>query len=211
MYPAFHLDGAYAREQERLQADALDKAEILGAKALKIMLSWGLKASEVTPAQVRRVAKRFGRWHRMAKERGIAMCAELHGGTMFDPVEHGERFMQEHPELDFTICYQPFDFTDTDKAIALADRFAGRITHIHLQAPQAPERGGMYDLLEDGTLDYARLLPRILRGNPGATITLEFVKDCIQLDRPFDIAPILANARRDAEFVERVLREGSEQ
>ena len=113
--------------------------------------------------------------------------------------------MADYPEIDFTICYQPYDFIDVDKALALADQFAGRISHIHLQAPQSPERGGMYELLEEGTMDYRRLLPHIMQANPGATMTLEFVKDCIQNDRPFDIAPVLASARRDAEFVESVL------
>lgn len=206
VYPVFVLDGLDGLEQERMQADVLDKAEILGAQALKIMLGWTVKGSAITPDQMRLTVERFGRWYREARSRGIRMCAELHGGTLFDPVETGVRFMQDHPELDFSICFQPYDFIDNEKAMALADRFAGRITHIHLQAPQSKERGGLYDLLEDGTLDYRRLLPHILRRNPAATMTLEFIKDCIQNDRPFDIAPILANARRDGEFVEQVLR-----
>ncbi len=207
VYPAFHFDGAPAREQARFQADILDKAEILGTPVLKIMLNVWLKGSDATPAQIALTAARFGAWYREAKSRGIGMCVELHGGTLFDPVDTGLQFMQDYPELDFTICYQPYDFADTDQAIALADRFAGRISHLHLQAPQPPERGGMYDLLEECPLDYRRLLPHLLRANPGATLTLEFIKDCIQHDRPFDIAPILANAQRDAAFVERVLHD----
>lgn len=207
VYPWFILDGPDAREQERMQADVLDKAEILGTKTLKVMLGLGLKGGDATPEQVRLTAERFGAWYRAAKARGIGMAVELHGGTMFDPVDAGVAFMEQYPEFDFSICYQPYDFTDTDKAMALADRFAGRITHIHLQAPQKPDRGGKYDLLEEGTLDYRRLLPHILRANPGATMTLEFVKGCIQHDQPFNVMPVLANARRDAEFVERILEE----
>lgn len=205
VYPAFILDGADAREQERLQADALDKAEILGAKTLKIMLGWRLKGSDATPEHLRLTVERFGRWHREARARGIGMCAELHGGTLFDPIETGERFLADHPEFDVSICYQPTDFGDTAASLKLADRFAGRITHMHLQAPQPKERGGMYDLLEDARLDYRTLLPHILRRNPGATMTLEFVKDCIQHGGPFDAARVLANARRDAEFVEGIV------
>jgi sugar phosphate isomerase/epimerase len=205
VYPWFILDGADNREQERIQADVLDKAEILGTKMLKIMLGVGLRGGDATPAQVALTAQRFGAWYREAKSRGIGMAVELHGGTIFDPVESGIAFMEQYPELDFSICYQAYDFEDTEKSLALADRFAGRISHIHLQAPQTPERGGMYELLEEGTLDYRRLLPHILQANPAATMTLEFVKDCIQNDRPFDLTPVLANARKDGEFVERVL------
>lgn len=206
VYPWFILSGAEAREEERMEADVIDKAEILGAKAFKIMLGCGLKGGAATPEQLRLTTERFSRWYFQAKSRGLGMCAELHGGTMFDPVEVGEKFMGEHPELDFSICFQATDFTDTEKTMALADRFAGKISHIHLQAPQKPERGGMYELLEEGTLDYRRLLPHILRKSPAATMTLEFVKGCIQLDKPFEVAPVLANARRDGEFVEGILK-----
>ena len=205
VYPIFIATGLEAGEQERIQTDILDKAEVLGTGMLKIMLGCGLRGADASPEQVSLTADRFGVWYRQARDRGIRMCVELHGGTMFDPVEAGEAFMRDHPELDFTICFQAMDFTDTDATIALADRFAGRITHVHLQAPQAPERGGMYDLLEEGTLDYRRVLPHIFRSDPGATMTLEFVKDCIQHDPPFDLAPVLASARRDAEFVERIV------
>jgi sugar phosphate isomerase/epimerase len=207
VYPSFVAAGPEAKEQERIQEDLLDKAGILGTRRLKIMLGTGLSGGKATPEQVRLTADRFGRWYRAATARGIRMAVELHGGTLFDPVEVGERFMQEHPELDFTICFQPYDFYNTDLALALADRFAGRISHVHLQAPQPREKGRQYDLLEEGSLDYRRLLPHILRRNPGATMTLEFVKDCIQPPGPFDVAPVLANARRDADFVERILSE----
>lgn len=200
-YPSFVGTGADHREQLRLQADVLDKAEILGTRNLKVMLGCGIKGSSITAAQMQLTVERFGTWFREAKTRGIAMCVELHGNTMFDPVEAGMAFMQAHPELGFSICFQAYDFADTDKALALADQFAGRITHIHLQAP----RDGLYDLLEHGALDYRRLLPHIVKLNPATTMTLEFIKDCIPAGPPFDLELVLANARRDAEFVERVL------
>jgi sugar phosphate isomerase/epimerase len=205
VYPSFILEGADAREEERIQSDILDKAEILGTRTLKIMLGVGLKGSAATPEQKTLTAKRFGKWYREARSRGIAMAVELHGNTMFDPVETGIEFMNAHPELDFSICYQPYDFTDTAKALDLADRFSGRITHIHLQAPQPREQGGKYDLLEESRLSYRKLIPHILFRNPGATLTLEFVKDCIQNDKPFELKPVLENALRDGLFVDRVL------
>jgi sugar phosphate isomerase/epimerase len=201
-YPSFIAEGLEAREQEGVQADVLDKAAVLGTRCLKIMLGAGARGGDLTSAQLELTAQRFGRWYREAKARGIAMCAELHGGTLFDPIEAGEAFMREHPELDFSICYQPIDFNDLGDSLELAQRFAGRITHIHLQAPQGD---GGYALLEEGQLDLRRLLPPILEENPNATMTLEFVKECIQPDRPFDPAPALANARRDAEYVEAVI------
>lgn len=207
VYPSFILEGLERREEERIQADVLDKAEILGTRALKIMLGVGLKGSDATPALVDQTAERFGAWFREAKSRGISMTAELHAHTMFDPVDCGLAFMRRYPELDFSICYQPYDFTDTAKALALADQFAGKISHIHLQAPQAKEKGGKYDLLEEAALDYKKIIPHILRRNPAATMTLEFVRDCIQNDGPFNLPPVLENARRDGLFVEKILND----
>ncbi len=206
VYPSFVRQGAEAREEERIQADILDKADILGTKALKIMLGAGLKGSVATPEQLKLTADRFGSWYRAAKERGIGMAVELHANTQFDPVDAGMAFMNRHPELDFSICYQPYDFTDPAKALALADRFAGKISHIHLQAPR-PNAKGQYDLLAESGLDYRRLIPHILRRNPAATMTLEFVKDCVQHGPAFDLERVLENARQDGEFVDRVLAE----
>ena len=205
VYPAFHLEGADGREQERLHADMLDKAEVLGTRTLKIMLGWGLKGATATPAQFARTAERFGAWYHAAKARGLGMCVELHGNTLFDPVEVGEQFMRDHPDLDFGICFQPYEFGDNAKTLALVDRFAGRITHLHLQAPQPKDRGGRYDLLEGARLNYRQLLPALVRRQPRLTMTLEFVKDCIQDGPTFDLARVLANAQRDATFIKSIL------
>lgn len=204
VYPSFTLEGLEAREEERILADTLDKAELLGTQRLKIMLAAGLKGGQATPAQVQCVADRFGSWFQAARSRGIAVCVELHGNTIFDPVDAGLAFMKQFPQFDFSICFQPYDFADTAKAKALAARFAGYITHIHLQAPN-PKCHGEYSLLEEGSLDYRELLPFILKDNPGATMTLEFVKHCIQTETCFDLVRVLDSARRDAMFIEKLL------
>jgi sugar phosphate isomerase/epimerase len=205
VYPSFVLEGPDGREEERLQADILDKAEILGTPALKIMLGTGLKGSDLTPALEARTVDRFGAWQAAARARGITMAAELHGNTLFDPVEAGLAFMARHPELDFSICYQPYDFFDPAKALSLADQFAGRISHMHLQAPQRNETDGRFGLLENSPLDYPTLIPSILRRNPDATMTLEFVKDCTRPCDTFNLSLVLQNARRDALFVDGIL------
>ncbi len=203
VYPRFHLDGPDAREEARLQEDILDKAEVLGTPALKIMLAVGVKGAEATEEQLRTIGQRFAHWYQNARARGITMVAELHAATLFDPPEVGQAFLDRFPEFDVGICYQPYDFTDTEKAMALADRFRDRIRHLHLQAPR-PDRKG-YAFLEECPLDYHRLLPHILRNNPRTTLTLEFVKGCVGEDGPFTLNHVLTNAQRDAAFVESVL------
>jgi len=207
VYPRFHLHGPEAREEARLQDDILDKAEILGTPTLKVMLAAGLKGSNATAEQLSLVAERFGAWYQNARSRGIGMVAELHAGTLFDPPDVGIAFLNRFPDFDVGICFQPFDFTDLDGALALAERFKGQIRHIHLQAPQKESKG--YVRLAESPLDYRRLLSPILRDNPGATMTLEFVKGCVQEDGPFTLAHVLTNAQRDAEFVESLLASSS--
>ncbi len=207
VYPSFLLEGPERREEERIQADVLDKAEILGAPALKIMLGFGLKGSTATAEQVALTAERFGKWYGAAQARGISMAVELHANTIFDPVECGIAFMQRFPELDFSICYQPYGGMDTAGAMALADLFAGRISHMHLQATQPKEQGGKLCLLAEAHLDFRKLIPHILRRNPKTSMTLEFVKGSIQDDRLFNIHTALANARLDGLFVDSVLEE----
>ena len=201
VYPRFIETGVEWREEERLLYGVVDRAELLGAGGLKIFLGAGLKGGEATGEQTALTAERFGQWYRAARARGLGVCAELHGNTMFDPPEAGEAFMQRYPALDFTICYQPMDFGDTEAALALADRFAGRISHIHLQAP-GEDRA--FDLLAEGRLDYRRLLPHLLAANPDATMTLEFVKGCRAAEDAFDLDAVLEHARADADFVEEV-------
>jgi sugar phosphate isomerase/epimerase len=200
-YPRFLDEGMAALEQERIQAAILDCAEVLGAN-LKIMLGAGARGGDMTAAQVALTAERFGGWYRDAKSRGIAMCAELHGNTLFDPIEAGEAFMRSYPALDFSICYQPIDFSDLESSLALAAHFADRISHIHLQAPLP---GGGFAPLAESRIDLRRLLPPLLHVNPNATLTLEFVEGCIQNGDGFDSDQVLHNARRDADFVERLL------
>lgn len=199
VYPSFHMeDGPDAEAQHQICMDLIKRAGILGTKGFKIMLG-NRRGSEITPEEQERHDRRFSKWYRACADHGIRIYAELHGGTLFDPWEYGKNWLDNHPELDLSICFQPFDFTNLDVTLALADIFAGKIGHIHLQAPG---KNG-YTLLKDCPLDYTVLLSKILRDNPTATMTLEFVRDCIQ-SGPFDLSLPLNSARMDAAFVEAV-------
>jgi sugar phosphate isomerase/epimerase len=201
-YPVFHLEGEEAEEQHRVRMDLLEKAKILDTKLIKMMLGQ-VKGQEADDEIRNRTASELKRWQDEAKKAGIGLAAELHGGTMFHPEEEGTRFLNDHPELDLGICYQPYDFNDNDEAHALAERFAGRIVHVHLQGRKAEEKG--FALLEESAIDYSTLIPKLAKENPGVTFGIEFVKDCTMPAEEFDIPRIADNARRDREFVEKVL------
>jgi len=204
VYPVFHLeDGEEADQCQAELMDLIDRARILGATGFKLMLG-RRKGHDITPEEQTRHDTRFGVWYDACVAAGIQVVAELHGGTLLDPWEYGKKWLQNHPEFDVKICYQPYNFGDMDAALALADEFADRIVHIHLQA----SRDGKHVLLQNAPIDYARLLKRLLEHNPNATMTLEFVQDCIQNNQPFDLILVLQNAKTDAAFVRNLVAGG---
>ena len=201
VYPSFHLpDGPDAVAARAERFGLIERARILGCSRFKIMLGMR-KASEITEEEMARHNERFAEWYGACTAVGIRLVTELHGGTLFDPWEKGAEWMAAHPEFDMGICYQPYDFSDPKKALELAAVFSGKIEHIHLQSPVA---NGAYSLLADSPLNYAALLPAIMARNPKATMTIEFVKDCVQTGA-FQLASVVQNAREDALFVEKVL------
>lgn len=203
-YPAFHLDGEEDDREWRSQMDILEKTVILGAPMIKLFLG-KVKGSDADDALLARTADRLRRLERAAHDNGVSLAAEIHGGTLFEPVEVGERFL-DHKDFDrIGVCYQPMDFHDHAAAVALADRFAGRITHVHLQGRKRTDDGHAFCLLQEADIDYAEILPRIAANNPTATYGIEFVKDCTRPADAFSIPVVLEHARADADFVDRVL------
>jgi 3-dehydroshikimate dehydratase len=199
-YPVFTATGEDERVQAELRETILARAQILGCDFVKFFL--GRTASEKIDAEgLARTVERLARWREQARAAGIRFCAELHGGTLCDTPEAAENFLADHPELELEVCYQPFDFSDTEVALELADRFAGKVALVHLQG----KRGSDYCPLAEAEIDYRRLLPRLREQNPRARFSLEFVEGCIQPEGAFEITPVLDAARRDADFVRDVL------
>lgn len=205
VYPVLHLDGEEALREERAQMDVIEKAVILGAPLMKIFAGT-IRGAEITPQQRLLTAEHLKDWQIVAKENGLTICIELHGNTLFDPVEVGEAFLAEYPGLDIGICYQPYDFTDTAAAVALAERFRGKIMHVHLQGRRRTADGGMeFCLLEEAEIDYRQLLPVILEGNEAVSCGIEFVKGCTAPAEHFQVDLVLENAVRDAEFIRSIV------
>ena len=200
-YPLFHLEGEEAEAERETQMGLLDRAEILGTPVIKMFLG-RVKGNEITPEQLAMTGERVIAWAEAARARGIRFCAELHGNTLFDPEESGEAFLASHPDLDMAICYQPYNFQSTEASLALADRFAGRIIHVHLQG-HGPEME--YVPLTEGVLDYSQILPKIASQNPGVTYGIEFVRGGMAPAESLDYSLALADARLDKEFVEGLL------
>ncbi|MFW5857515.1 MAG: sugar phosphate isomerase/epimerase family protein [Planctomycetota bacterium] len=203
-YPEFHHEGAADDEAWQTQMDILEKTVVLGAPMLKIFLG-RVSGTDADEALVARTARRLRRLEKEAADNGVDLSVELHGGTLFQPVETGEQFLAEHGFDRIGICYQPFDFADSQAAAALADRFAGRIRHVHLQGRKRTDDGFAFCPLAEADIDYAALIPRIAAANPAATWGIEFVQDCTRPAKEFSLPAVLEHARRDADFVHETL------
>ncbi|MHC4885495.1 MAG: sugar phosphate isomerase/epimerase family protein [Planctomycetota bacterium] len=200
-YPQFHLEGDEAEAEAETQMGLLDRAEILGAPVIKMFLG-RVKGSEISDAQMALTEERVARWSEAAKARGIRFCAELHGGTLFDPEETGAAFLAKHPELEMAICYQPYQWDDTQACMDLAGRYAGWIMHVHLQGHDADFA---YCPLSESAIDYTQILAKIQAENPGVTYGVEFVRGGMGPAEKLDYGAALADARLDKDFVEGLL------
>ncbi len=199
VYPRFHAEGRDEALGE--MSVMLDRARVLGATRLKALFGGG-KGGQMDAAAFERFDRQFARWHSACAEAGVQILAELHAGTIFDPPEVGLRWLDGHPEFDLGICYQPYDFADTEAALELAHMFAGRVRHVHLQAR---DEAGEFCALAQSPLDYATVLAALVARDEPPTMAIEFVRSSIQEGLCFDLDAALADARADAAWVRGVL------
>lgn len=200
-YPTLHLDGKDGELETKHLIELTDKASMLGIPLIKFFLG-KIKGSEISDKQLANTANNLRTWSETAKKHGIKLCAELHNNTLFDPVEAGECFLHKHAKLETGVCFQPYDFANTEEAVKLAKMFSGRIFHAHIQARNA---NGKLVSLENSPLDYSKVLPIIKDENPDADFSIEFVKDCQVKPEEFDIDHVLQNASQDLNFARKIL------
>jgi sugar phosphate isomerase/epimerase len=137
-----------------------------------------------------------------AEDRDLLLTGETHANTLFDSVETVAATLEIIESEELEVCFQPFDPTDTEQAIADYTALADHVIHIHLQG----RRNNEMSLLSDSDIDYERLLETFEINGFAGYLSIEFVKDCV-VDHPedFDLDVVLQNAVKDREFVEKVL------
>lgn len=197
LYPPMHLDGNdRGREMATVQR-AIDYATILGVHTIKVFV--GLKASPtLSPAEYERsVAFAREMTHHM-HQFGLTLTGETHANTLFDNQASCFRFLEDVGAANFKVCFQPYDFTDTDQTLKDYAVFADLVTHVHLQGRQNNEMS----LLADADVDYAQLFKQLAANGFDGDLCIEFVKDCV-VDRPedFDIDKVLGHAQTDRNYI----------
>lgn len=199
-YPQFHLEGEAAEAEAKALDGLLDRAAALGVRWIKFFFG-RVKGSAITPEQLERTTAHAAAWIDRGHGFGLDFCAELHGGTLFDPYDFGRRYLAEHPEFGVKICFQPYDFEKTEPSLELIDELGPRIVHAHFQGRR---NGKAFCRLEEADVDYTKIVPALAEANPRILPSIEFVPNGFPTagqDLDFDAA--LADAVADARFIEK--------
>ena len=200
MYPIFHLEGQ-EREEELARWDQMfGLADVFGAHVLKIMPG-RTPSAEMTPQVWDRSVAFVQEVLRRSEEQGTIIPCETHAGTVADDPDTLLRFLEAVGSDRLKVCWQPFDFGSTRKAIELYDKLAPRVVHLHLQG----RKGREMELLEESDIDYREVLAHVFASGFDGCLSIEFVRDCVvESPEQFDLEAVLENAQRDRRFVESV-------
>jgi sugar phosphate isomerase/epimerase len=177
----------------------IDNAVTLGAHTVKIFA--GMKASaDHSPAEYQRAVAFAREMTEHLHQHGLTLTGETHANTLFDSRAACFRFLNDVGAPHFKICFQPYDFTDTGRALADYEAYADRVTHVHLQG----RKNDAMSLLEEADIAYVELFQALAKNAFEGDFCLEFVKDCV-VDRPeaFEMDRVLGNAQRDRDYVVR--------
>jgi sugar phosphate isomerase/epimerase len=203
LYPVLDAAGAEVRRRQKLVEEFMDRAAALGARVVKIFAG-RLGSAEIDESGYRRSVACARAIAGAAADRGLALTAETHPDTLCDTVEACFHFLHDVAAPKLGLCYQPFDFADTARAVADYDRLRAHITHAHLQG----RAGDRMSLLEDADLDYRALFRALAAHGFAGYLCIEFVEGCV-VERPedFDLQQVLANAVRDRAFIRKLAAE----
>lgn len=197
MYPMLDLDGeAQARERKAIHT-LVQRAEGIGARAVK-MFAGRLGSAEADATGTERSVAFTRELVALADEHGLGLTAETHPDTLCDSVPATRRFLGAVADERLHLCYQPFDFTSTERTVADYRALREHVVHVHLQGRRDDEMS----LLEEADIDYGAFLRTLDADGFDGVLSIEFVKDCV-VERPadFDLDRVLANARHDRVFV----------
>ena len=199
MYPLFHLTGAErAGELARFER-MFGSARALGTGVIKVFAG-RISSADITAEQWD-ASVGFAREVLEGAGEELLFTVETHGNTLADSCECALRFVQAVGSPRLKVCWQPYDFTDTEKAIQDFDRLSEHVIHLHVQG----RSGGEMALLEESDIDYSLLLEHVFASGFDGLVSIEFARGCVvESPEELDVHEVLANAARDRRFIRSV-------
>jgi sugar phosphate isomerase/epimerase len=202
VYPLFHLEGEEADVARREMYGVLDRAALLGVQWVKFFFG-RIAAREITPRQLELTNSRAHAWINYGRrEHGLSFCAELHGGTIFDPYEFGRKYIATNRDLALKVCWQPYGGDGLDRCIKIIRDLGPEIAHAHFQPSNAQGRC----LLQDAELDYRQIVPALHSANAQFMPSVVFVPGGFaSAEKPFSLDAALADAASEARWIDAIL------
>lgn len=207
MYPRLHLrDQRRQQELDRIET-LMHYAKLLGSELVKVFV--GEQGSDqITDSDYGRSVEFMQAILERAASYDLVVTGETHPETLFDTVASCKQFMKAVHSENFKVCFQPFNFYDTEKAIGDYRVLADDVVHIHYQG----QKNGEMELLKNSDIDYARLTANLIEDGFSGKICIEFVKDCVvQGPKNFSMTEVLDNAVLDRDFVANILKKSGMQ
>jgi len=202
-YPQLHLSGDERnRELDRFKR-IIEFARILRTRIVKIFA--GSKGTEeLDGKEYKRSVEFLQQMIDLAAATDLTITGELHRKTLLDSIASTRELLATLNTTDFRICYQPFDFRATERAVTDYAALADVVAHVHYQG----RRSGKFESLEKSDIDYALLTRELINHGFDGYVSIEFVKDCApEKHEHFDLQTVLANAIKDREYLAAVLAE----
>lgn len=196
-YPALHLRGQARHQQLDDACQLFDAARQMGADVVKLFV--GDQASDaLSDAAYQRSVECMQQFAEEAAARTLTLTGETHVHTLFDRVASCQQFRAAVGAANFKICYQPYDFQDTQRAIEDYVTLSEHVVHVHYQG----RRNDTFAPLETADLDFDALTGTLAAHPFEGYLCIEFVEGCV-VDDPahFDLDRVLASAHRDRAFV----------
>lgn len=197
MYPKLHLQSdASKREMDKFNK-MFNYAKILDAEIVKIWLGAIGSAEITTDAEIRSLDF-LAEALELAQQYDITITAENHDNTLLDTIESCHKVLQKLDAPKLKICYQPYDFSNKTQLISDYLSLKTSVIHVHFQG----RKNGEFALLENADLDYKVFVAALAEHGFKGYWSIEFVKDCVVAQpQDFDLELVLANARRDRDFL----------
>jgi len=203
MYPALHFSGR-GRQTELDKVERLfSYAKLLGADVVKTFV--GAQGSgQISDSEYLSSVEFMQEILDLANSYDLMITGETHPDTLFDSIESCTKFRKAIDCESFKVCFQPFDFCSTEKAISDYRVLISDVIHVHYQG----QKDGRMELLANSDLDYRKLTAELIKQQFSGKICIEFVKNCVVADpKDFDIKAVLENAMLDRDFIVNTLKE----
>ena len=205
IYPKLHLSGVERQREFDLFEKITGYAKILGADIVKIFA--GAKGTDhLEEAEYNRSLEFLAGIVDTAEKNELLVTSEMHKKTLLDSLEAAQKLIRRINSSSFRICFQPLDFRSTDRAIRDYSVLAAHVRHVHYQG----RHNGKMELLKNSDIDYAVFTRELIKRGFEGYISIEFVRGCV-VENPeqFDLQVVLANARRDRNYIAEVLGDNS--